>query len=379
MIASFTAASTSASSRSKNGARGMPEAQSLHRLFQRRHVILAGPLHAGDVEPVITRERLEDHGRVPNGARDRPAVIEGEGERHDASNRHQAVGGLETHGAAVRRGRANRAAGIRPERGVAERGRHRGGGTARRPARIPIQRPRVAHRTEVTGRGGAAGGELVKVGLANQHRTCLLQAAGHLGVLAGDAIVEHRAGRGGPDARGVDVVLERDGNAVERAANLAGTTLLVERPGFGQRAVGEDRDEGVQLGLVNRNARQARARRDPPSSPVRADSLAAASASDSHARASSCGVGGGSEGRAAGATACRFSAGPAAAAPAIDHANSRRFRSRITTSRGQAPPARISCTPCVRSATYRRSTGTGARGASARRRSRARHHRPRRR
>lgn len=69
---------------------------------------------------------------------------------------------------------------------------------------------------------------------------------------------EGRKGQGatrGADVRGVDVVLERDGDAVEGPAHAPGRTLTVQPVGFVQGA-GVDRDDGVDAVLVGRDARQ---------------------------------------------------------------------------------------------------------------------------
>ena len=79
----------------------------------------------------------------------------------------------------------------------------------------------------------------------------------HLGVFGRDAIVEHRARGGRSQARGVDVVLQRDRNAVERPPQSAGALFGVEHPGLGQSRFTCDGNEGVDLGVVHVDAREA--------------------------------------------------------------------------------------------------------------------------
>ena len=62
-----------------------------------------------------------------------------------------------------------------------------------------------------------AGGELIEVGLADDDRAGLPQARDH-GRVARGLVGEGRTGRRGRQALDVDVVLDRDRNAVERAA-----------------------------------------------------------------------------------------------------------------------------------------------------------------
>ena len=69
----------------------------------------------------------------------------------------------------------------------------------------------------------------MQVGLADEHGAGGGQAACDLGVFRRHAIVEDGAGRGGAHGGGVDVVLERDRNAVQRPAELAGALLGVSR------------------------------------------------------------------------------------------------------------------------------------------------------
>ena len=69
-----------------------------------------------------------------------------------------------------------------------------------------------------------------------------------------EPLERHRAA-GGRHVGRVDVVLERDRNAVQRAADLALRALAVALVGFLQR-VGIDRERGVEAIFVERDARQ---------------------------------------------------------------------------------------------------------------------------
>ena len=156
-----------------------------------------------------------------------------------------------------RGGRADRSAGVGAKGAVAEFGGHRRSRTAGRTAGIALERPRIPHRTVIARRRRPAERELVQVQLPDDHRTGGEQAAHDLCVLGGQAIVEDGAGRGCARAHGVDVVLERDRNTVERSAQLAGTLLLVEHLGARERLLAHHGDERVQLRLVDGDPREA--------------------------------------------------------------------------------------------------------------------------
>src|SRR5579885_2458808 len=63
--------------------------------------------------------------------------------------------------------------------------------------------------------------------------------------------VEECRGAGGEDSGGIDVVLERDGNAMQEPARAR---LAIERAGLFESAVVEDGDEGVEAALALLNA-----------------------------------------------------------------------------------------------------------------------------
>jgi hypothetical protein len=89
--------------------------------------------------------------------------------------------------------------------------------------------PWVAHRAPVADRGRRAGIELVHVGLADEHGAGGPEAANHLGVFRREAVFVDRAGGGGAHPGGVDAVLDADGNAVQRSADLPGDLFVGER------------------------------------------------------------------------------------------------------------------------------------------------------
>ena len=109
-------------------------------------------------------------------------------------------------------------------------------------------------------RGRAAVRELVQIELAEQDRARVLQSARDFGIFGRNAVLEQLARAGGANAGGVDVVLERDRNAVQRPAPLPTLLLGLHLPRRGERLFGDDGDEGVQLRVVLVDSLQARLR-----------------------------------------------------------------------------------------------------------------------
>jgi hypothetical protein len=97
----------------------------------------------------------------------------------------------------------------------------------------------------------------VKVGLADDDRAGCRQPLRDRGILRRHAIVEHRAGGGGPHTGGVDVVLERDRYSVQRAAQLALALLGVERSRLCEGGLTHHGDERVDLRVVDLDASEA--------------------------------------------------------------------------------------------------------------------------
>ena len=86
--------------------------------------------------------------------------------------------------------------------------------------------------------GHAGGGEVGQFGehrLGEDHRAGLAQVRGERRVVGRDVALEGHRPAGGRQVGGVDVVLERDRNAVQRPAHLAGLALGVEPVGLVQR------------------------------------------------------------------------------------------------------------------------------------------------
>ena len=94
------------------------------------------------------------------------------------------------------------------------------------------------------------------VGFADEHRPGGFQAADHFGVFRRDAVFVDGAGGGGADARGVDAVLDADGNAVQRAAEASGGLFFRQRFGLRERFLAQDGDPRVGLGIPRLDGRE---------------------------------------------------------------------------------------------------------------------------
>jgi len=66
----------------------------------------------------------------------------------------------------------------------------------------------------------------------------------HFRVFGRDAVFEDATRGGGPNAGCIDVVLQRDGNAVQRTANMSSSALAIQTIGLRQ-CVRIDREYGM--------------------------------------------------------------------------------------------------------------------------------------
>ena len=174
-------------------------------------------------------------------------MIERPRKRHDAAQAHAAVRRLESGDAAVRRGNADAAAGIRAQRGEAVAHGDRGGRSARRPTGNALQIPRVSHWSPITHGGRSAGVELVQVRLADQDRARGFQPPDHLRVLGREAVFVNGAGGGGAHPGRIDAVLQADGNSMQRAADAPRRLLVRQAFCLCQRLLAHHRDPGVDF------------------------------------------------------------------------------------------------------------------------------------
>ncbi len=103
------------------------------------------------------------------------------------------------------------------------------------------------------GCAGAAEGKFVEIQFAQEHRAREFEATDDFGVFRRHAIAKDAAGGGGEDARGIDVVFERDGNSVERT----GAPTRVACRCFAKSRFFGECDERVERAIVLANAGEA--------------------------------------------------------------------------------------------------------------------------
>src|SRR5205807_5821729 len=121
-----------------------------------------------------------------------------------------------------RRRQPDRSAGVGPDCGAAFASRHGGAGSSARSGGKPPRIPWISRRTVVGVVGGAAPGELVHVGLADEDGAGGAEPRRDRRVLLGDEVGEDLRAGGGAHAPRVEVVLEGDRDAMERSQMVTG-------------------------------------------------------------------------------------------------------------------------------------------------------------
>ena len=137
-----------------------------------------GDVEGGRVERVVTRDDRVEQCGVEHRAGARPGLVERGRQRDEAIAGDGAVRRLHSDGARDGCGLADRTAGVRADGKRCLEGRHRG---CRATARTPgdaLEVPRVVGGAVGRVLGGGAHGELVHVGLAEDHDARLLEARG---------------------------------------------------------------------------------------------------------------------------------------------------------------------------------------------------------
>src|SRR6516225_7284025 len=141
-------------------------------------------------------------------------MVQSPRERHDAAITHATIRRLESDDSAIAGWAANRAGGIRSQRTKAKARGCRSGGASRRSTRNAIQRPGIVNGPEVADGRRSTVGEFMKIGLAQYNRAGVLQSPHHLSIFGRNPIFKQFTRRGGANARGVDIVLQRDRDTV---------------------------------------------------------------------------------------------------------------------------------------------------------------------
>ena len=184
-------------------------------------------------------------------------MIERPRQRNDPANADAAISGLESGDAAHRRRSANGASRVRAQCREAIERRDTGRRSAGRSAGNEPKIPRIPNGSKIADRRCRPGGEDVHVALADNHSAGREKPARDLGIGRGNVAGERLAARCGSGAGGVDIILEADGNSVQRSPKLAGRLLLFEYLRLLQSQVAHHGDPGIRLRIIRFDARQA--------------------------------------------------------------------------------------------------------------------------
>ena len=112
-----------------------------------------------------------------------------------------------------------------------------------------VQAPGVVHRAVVGVVGGGAGREFLQVFLAQDDCAGVSAPSHDLSVLVGHVIAQYSGAQSGPDAARRDVVLDADGDAVQRAAVFSAREFFFGLFGLLHRLFAQDGYERVESGL----------------------------------------------------------------------------------------------------------------------------------
>ena len=240
-----------------------PEALSLQRAgVEAGGVSVGGDAADGSVSGRVFRRRTGDDVQRQGGVAHAPGqrarhVPIGRVDGKDAFERHEPERRLDPYQRLGRRGVLDRAARLGPQPQHGEAGVHGRGrpaaGTARH-AIDGIRVQRLARRRAA--RAGSMAGEVRQVGLPQHDRAGVQEPLDHGRVVARDHVHPSGGGAEPLEAGGrrqsgvVDVVLDHDGHAVERAARAFRPVLPVQRLGSGQ-GLRVHRHEGVVALLVD--------------------------------------------------------------------------------------------------------------------------------
>ncbi len=193
---------------------------------------------------------LEEQGGILDRGGERPDLVQAGREGDEAVAGHQAVGGLDPDHPAQGGRLADGAAGVGAEGQGGEPGGNGGGAATAGPSGHPAEIVGVAGGTKGGVLGAAAHGELVEVGLADDHRPGCPQALDDRGVVGRQPAGQDAGRARGGDAAGAQVVLEGHGHAGQRPRVLAPSGGDVDGVGGGAGGIGRHLVEGVQLAVA---------------------------------------------------------------------------------------------------------------------------------
>ena len=200
-----------------------------------------------------------------NGPESKGGVGHGAGYGADGVNRpaspihavaaDPAPSGPQAGQAAVGRRAANGAAGILAQGSGAKKAGGSRPGAGAGSAGIPFQIPGIAGRA-IVGTDGIAHSELAHIELAQQDGPGLPQAGHYRGIGLRDKVGPDFRGVAGEDSPGVDLILDRYRDAVERPAILPPGDFRPGLAGFLPGGRGANGDIGIEPGIHLLNARQ---------------------------------------------------------------------------------------------------------------------------
>ena len=225
----------------------LAETQTRNAVVHARGVVRHRQIDAARIARIVSGEHAQHVGRVLDRAGERTYMVERPAQRGDAGTADPPVGRFQPDQAAERRGNADRPAGIGADAGkAAARGNARPRAAAGA-ARNMIGVPGVAR-----GRSRNAKGELVGVGLADDHGSGILQPGHDRRIRVRLVVMAHLRARRCGEARHVADVLHANRDSVHRPANPARGDFLPGRGCGFERQLPGDGDIGVErpLGLA---------------------------------------------------------------------------------------------------------------------------------
>ena len=189
-------------------------------------------------------QQLERERALLHRPRHRAGVVEAGSEREAAVDGHEPVARLEARRTAGERRDADRATRVRADAQRSEAGRERSGAPARGTAGDATGPARVADGAVERVLARHAPGELVQVGLADDHGAGVDEPLDGGRRPRRDVLTEQRRAVRRAHPRGVEEVLGRERDARERPEPARAS----ERAGVEQRALAVARDERVEVG-----------------------------------------------------------------------------------------------------------------------------------
>ena len=188
---------------------------------------------------------IQQH-RVAYGPRQRPGMIQRRAQRHDSVYRHGAERRFESHHAAQRRGNPDRASRIRPHRRRAQTRGHRNRAPAARPSRDSLQVAWIVRRAEMDVVARHSVSEFVQVRFPQHDGARRAQPCHNLRIAVRHELRQDLRPGGRPHTFRPDVVLQRDGNAMERSPPASARDFPLRPLRLRQRRLPHHRQVGIQ-------------------------------------------------------------------------------------------------------------------------------------